>query len=84
MEQRLRLRIFLGSGVKCVKNKLIVVAVTYCVGDNTFIFEVEHRAEVHLATTPILELRNIHEPLLVKSDSREFAVKDISRCNVRR
>lgn len=72
------------GGVKGVKNKLVIIAVTYGIGNNTLIFEIENCAEVQLAIISILKLRNIREPLLIEPFGGKIVVQDILRRYLRR
>jgi len=77
VKQWLYVRIFLGGGVKRIKNKPVVIAVAYGAGNNTFILEVESRAEVQLAAISALELRDVRKPFFVKFFGGKIAVKYI-------
>lgn len=80
MKQRMSVRIGFHGPVKGLKNQGIVIPVTYDMGNNTTVIEIQDRAEIDLVYLEALipfELCNIGKPLLIWLVRVEVSVKKI-------
>ena len=80
MKQRMSVRIGFYGPVEGLKNQGVVIPVTYDMGNNTAIIEIQDRAEIDLVYLDALipfELCYIGQPFLIRLVRMEVAIKKI-------